>query len=176
LCFIVQKPIQDVGEDDSGSEDTLPQSELWVFSAPSTSISQINNVLAEFGMTATWTTQPLDAAALQAKIFFDSRDTDIPALVVALAATKSVFELDCETNVHERYLHHPMLGICRNELDLAGEVVLRAGQLEKLLLETAGNLSDFSRGFRRLVGIPWLDLVEPYRKASEYLIALPRAV
>jgi hypothetical protein len=55
-------------------------------------------------------------------------------------------------------------------------VVLRVGQLEQLLLETRGNLSDFTRGFRRLTGVPWLDLVEPYRKVAEYAIALPRAV
>jgi hypothetical protein len=93
-----------------------------------------------------------------------------------LAKTKAVFELNTQSEYPERFMHHPSLGICRNEFDQAGEVVLRAGQLEHLLMETRGNLSDFSRGFRRLTGVPWLDLVEPYRKVSEYAVALPRAV
>ncbi len=104
------------------------------------------------------------------------RDERIPQLVSLLAKTKATFELNSYGDYSERYLHHPSLGICRNEFDQASEVVLRVGQLEQLLLETHGNLSDFSRGFRRLTGVPWLDLVEPYRKVAEYAIALPRAI
>ena len=103
-------------------------------------------------------------------------DERVPQLVSVLAKTMATFELNSYGDYSERYLHHPSLGICRNEFDQAGEVVLRVGQLEQLLLETRGNFSDFSRGFRRLTGVPWLDLVEPYRKVAEYAIALPRAV
>lgn len=100
----------------------------------------------------------------------------IPELVSELARTKAIFELNTFSEHPQRFLNHPSLGICRNEFDEAGEVVLRAGQLDQLLMETRGNLSDFSRGFRRLTGVPWLDLVEPYRKVAEYAVALPRAV
>jgi hypothetical protein len=139
-------------------------------------MGQINSILAEFGMSASFFGQPLEVNTVQLRNQSELPEEQVPQLVAALAKTKATFELNSFADYSERYLHHPSLGICRNEFDQAGEVVLRVGQLEQLLLETRGNLSDFSRGFRRLTGVPWLDLVEPYRKVAEYAIALPRAV
>lgn len=170
-----KKPIQNVGEDGSGSEVSLPVGQLWVFSAPNTVLSQVRDLLAEFGLAGRFLVQPLEANASQLQLKFD-QNLDVADLVSRLARLGLTFELESAGDVHERYLHHPALGICRNEIDIAGEVVLRAGQLEHLLLETGGNISDFSRGFRRLTAVPWLDLIEPYRKSAEYLHALPRAV
>ncbi len=153
----------------------MPTGHLWVFSAPNTVLGQVKDLLAEFGMSVNFRIQPLDVNASQVKQSFD-HDFDFTELSSRLARLKVTFELEVTSTVHERYLHHPALGICRNEFDEAGEVVLRAGQLEHLLLETGGNHSDFSRGFRRLTAVPWHDLIEPYRKSAEYLHALPRAV
>ena len=139
-------------------------------------MGQINSILAEFGLSGSFYGQPLEVSSVQIRSQADMPDERIPQLVSVLAKTSATFELNSYGDYSERYLHHPSLGICRNEFDQAGEVVLRVGQLEQLLLETRGNLSDFSRGFRRLTGVPWLDLVEPYRKVAEYAIALPRAV
>ena len=139
-------------------------------------MGQINSILAEFGLSGSFYGQPLEVNTVQLRSQADMPDERIPQLVSVLAKTMAVFELNSYGDYSERFLHHPSLGICRNEFDQAGEVVLRVGQLEQLLLETRGNLSDFSRGFRRLTGVPWLDLVEPYRKVAEYAIALPRAV
>jgi hypothetical protein len=139
-------------------------------------MGQINSILAEFGTSGSFYGQPLEVNTVQLRVRAEIPDDQVPQLVSAIAKTKATFELNSYADFSERYLHHPSLGICRNEFDQAGEVVLRAGQLEQLLLETRGNLSDFSRGFRRLTGVPWLDLVEPYRKVAEYAIALPRAV
>jgi hypothetical protein len=139
-------------------------------------MAQINSILAEFGASGSFYGQPLEVNTVQLRIEADLPEHQIPGLVTSLVKTKATFELNSYSEYSERYLHHPSLGICRNEFDQAGEVVLRVGQLEQLLLETRGNLSDFSRGFRRLTGVPWLDLVEPYRKVAEYSIALPRAV
>lgn len=147
-----------------------------MFSAPVEAMGQINSILAEFGAPVNFTGQPLEVDTVQLKIMLEISEHAVPELVSNLARTKAVFELNTFSEHPQRFLHHPSLGICRNEFDEAGEVVLRAGQLEQLLLETRGNLSDFSRGFRRLTGVPWLDLVEPYRKAAEYAVALPRAV
>ena len=147
-----------------------------MFSAPVEAMGQINSILAEFGASGSFYGQPLEVNTVQLRIQADLPEQQIPNLVSSLAKTKAVFELNSFAEYSERFLHHPSLGICRNEFDQAGEVVLRVGQLEQLLLETRGNLSDFSRGFRRLTGVPWLDLVEPYRKVAEYAIALPRAV
>ena len=127
-------------------------------------------------MSASFYGQPLEVNTVQLRSQTELPEEQIPQLVASLAKTKATFELNSFADYSERYLHHQSLGICRNEFDQAGEVVLRVGQLEQLLLETRGNLSDFSRGFRRLTGVPWLDLVEPYRKVAEYAIALPRAV
>ncbi len=139
-------------------------------------MGQINSILAEFGASGSFYGQPLEVNTVQLRTQVDLPEHKIPDLVSSLAKTRAIFELNSFAEYSERFLHHPSLGICRNEFDQAGEVVLRAGQLEQLLLETRGNLSDFSRGFRRLTGVPWLDLVEPYRKVAEYAIALPRAV
>ena len=139
-------------------------------------MGQINSILAEFGLSGSFYGQPLEVNTVQLRSRADIPAERVPQLVSVLAKTKATFELNSYADYSERYLHHPSLGICRNEFDQAGEVVLRVGQLEQLLLDTRGNLSDFSRGFRRLTGVPWLDLVEPYRKVAEYAIALPRAV
>ncbi len=139
-------------------------------------MGQINSILAEFGASGSFHGQPLEVNTVQIRVQADLPEYQIPDLVSALAKTSATFELNSFAEHSERFLHHPSLGICRNEFDQAGEVVLRVGQLEQLLLETRGNLSDFSRGFRRLTGVPWLDLVEPYRKVADYAIALPRAV
>ena len=139
-------------------------------------MGQITSILAEFGVSGSFYGQPLEVNTIQLRVQADLPEHKIPDLVSSLAKTKAIFEVNSFAAYSERFLHHPSLGICRNEFDQAGEVVLRAGQLEQLLLETRGNLSDFSRGFRRLTGVPWLDLVEPYRKVAEYAIALPRAV
>jgi hypothetical protein len=154
----------------------LPNVDLWVFSAPVEAMGQINSILAEFGASGSFYGQPLEVNTVQLRTQVDLPEHKIPDLVSSLSKTKAIFELNSFAEYSERFLHHPSLGICRNEFDQAGEVVLRVGQLEQLLLETRGNLSDFSRGFRRLTGVPWLDLVEPYRKVAEYAIALPRAV
>jgi hypothetical protein len=139
-------------------------------------MGQINSILAEFGASGSFYGQPLEVNTVQLRTQADLPEHQIPDLVSSLAKTKAIFELNSFAEYSERFLHHPSLGICRNEFDQAGEAVLRVGQLEQLLLETRGSLSDFSRGFRCLTGVPWLDLVEPYRKVAEYAIALPRAV
>jgi hypothetical protein len=139
-------------------------------------MGQINSILAEFGAPVSFTGQPLEVESVQLRSMLEVPEHQIPELVSNLSRTKAVFELNTFSEHPQRFLHHPSLGICRNEFDEAGEVVLRAGQLEQLLMETRGNLSDFSRGFRRLIGVPWIDLVEPYRKVAEYAVALPRAV
>jgi hypothetical protein len=139
-------------------------------------MGQIKTIMAEFGVSASFTGQPLEVNTVQSRNSLDLDLASVPELVVRLSRLKATFELITFGEHPERYLHHPSLGICRNVFDEAGEVVLRAGQLEQLLLETRGNLSDFSRGFRRLTAVPWLDLVEPYRKVADYAVALPRAV
>jgi hypothetical protein len=139
-------------------------------------MGQINSILAEFGAPVSFTGQPLEVESVQLRSMIEVPEHQIPELVSNLSRTKAIFELNTFSEHPQRFLHHPSLGICRNEFDEAGEVVLRAGQLEQLLMETRGNLSDFSRGFRRLTGVPWIDLVEPYRKVAEYAVALPRAV
>ncbi len=139
-------------------------------------MGQINRILAELGTPVSFSGQPLEVDTVQLRTLLEVPEHQVPDLVSDLARAKAIFELNTLAEHPQRFLHHPSLGICRNEFDEAGEVVLRAGQLEQLLMETRGNISDFSRGFRRLSGVPWLDLVEPYRKVAEYAVALPRAV
>ncbi|MEY3561853.1 MAG: hypothetical protein RL068_1005 [Actinomycetota bacterium] len=147
-----------------------------MFSAPANAQSQILEILAPFGTSKSFSGQPLEVTTNQLRTSLNIDSPEIPNVVASLARTGSIFELEVFATWSERYLHHPALGISRAVLDDAGEIVLRAGQLEALLMETGGNLSEFSRGFRRLTQTPWLDLVEPYRKVADYAVALPRAV
>lgn len=76
----------------------------------------------------------------------------------------------------ERYLHHPGLGIHRQVIDEAGEVIIRAEQLALQLRLSGGNLKEFERRFRLLQGTAWLDLLEPYRLELLRYDEMPRAV
>ena len=103
--------------------------------------------------------------------------TDVVVSASTLASTLSrvgcVFEIEDKA---ERFLFHPGLGIHRQAIDEAGEVTLRAQQIELQLKQAAGNLMEFERRLRVLQGTAWLDLLEPYRLELLRYDEMPRAV
>ena len=73
-------------------------------------------------------------------------------------------------------MFHSGLGLKRVALDGAGEVVIRAGQIERLITLAAGNMQEFQRLIRLEQGQLWMDLLEPLRRGLVNLDQLPRAV
>lgn len=94
-------------------------------------------------------------------------------LASGMARIGCVFEIEEQ---FERFLFHPGLGIHRQAIDEAGEIILRADQVSAELRRSAGNLKEFERRLRLLQGIAWLDMLEPYRLELMRYDQLPRAV
>ena len=143
---------------------------IWVLSAPLGQRQQVERLLAGFVLPSSWRPQPHSPGAVQLVVEIPTEPASIAS---ELAKIGAVFEIEGEG---ERYLHHPGLGILRQEIDGAGEVLIRAGQISEALRSSAGSLNDFERRLRILQGVAWLDLLEPYRLQSPRLRSLPRAV
>jgi hypothetical protein len=168
--------IQDVGEDETESEEQL-NGELWVLSAQEQSCERIEDLLGAHFSRSVWRVQPLDVGSYQLKTAIKITEQACAELVSNLAKTGASFEVELESKSGlVRYLHHPALGIARLELDQAGEILLRGGAMEHLMMQCKGNVVDFNRGLRRLLGTPWTDLLEPYRRVPDEIISLTRAV
>ena len=99
----------------------------------------------------------------------------MPELVSSLARLDVPFEVETLAKNPERYLYHPGLGIHRQLLDEAGEVLIRSEAIHRAILESKGSSKELERRIRLLDGTSWLDLLEPYRN-SENVRLLPKAV
>lgn len=143
---------------------------VWVLLASGEQRREVDLLLASMSLRAIWKTQPFTPMGFQTIFKLDSEPADLAA---ALARTGCVFEIEAD---FERFLHHPGLGLKRQQLDEAGEVVIRIGQLEKELQESNGNQKEFQRRLRMLEGLPWLDLIEPYRLSLMRNHPMPKAV
>ena len=96
-------------------------------------------------------------------------------MVSQLASLQVPFEVESEGAAPERYLFHPGLGINRQMLNEAGEVLVRGEAVEAALAASQGNLKEFERRLRLLQGMPWLDLLEVYRTRGDVRL-LHRAI
>lgn len=143
---------------------------VWVLYASNEQKREVDRLLASLFLRASWKPQPFQPSGSQA--FFEA-SVDPSEIAVKLARISVVFEVEAED---ERYLHHPGLGLKRQQLDAAGEVVVRFGQLQRELVESAGNHQEFQRRLRLLEGQPWLDLLEPYRLSLLRSDQMPKAV
>lgn len=143
---------------------------LWVLSASRTQRKQIETLFASVGVPFSWRPQPHSPGQSQTIV---NLDTDAATAASELAKLACVFEIETET---ERFLFHPGLGLHRQELDEAGEPITRICQLKHLIAESQGSMSEFERRLRMLEGIPWLDILEPYRLGILRADSLPRAV
>lgn len=126
-------------------------------------------------MSGIWLAQPVSPFSYQLKIQSRIARSHLPELVSKLAAVEIPFELETEGTAPERYLYHPGLGICRQVLNEAGEVLVRGEAVEDALHASKGNLKDFERRLRLIQGVPWLDLLEVYRAPSDVRL-LHRAI
>lgn len=126
-------------------------------------------------MAASWLAQPNSALSYQAKANSQLALEQVPNLVSALAKLDVGFEVQVYGDCPERYLYHPGLGILRQQLSQAGELLLREDAVIAALQESLGNLRDFERRLRLLRGTAWLDHLDSYRVSAE-LKLLPKAV
>jgi hypothetical protein len=151
--------------------------ELWVLSAQEESCKKVQELLGAESSRLIWRIQPLDSYCYQAKLAMKLSEQEWAQLVSDLAKTGASFEVEIASKYGSiRYLHHRALGILRLELDEAGEILLRGGAMENLMMQCRGSVVDFNRGLRRLLGTSWTDLLEPYRRVPEELITLTKAV
>jgi len=145
-------------------------SRLWVLSASRSQRREVDKLLESFRVSSKWFPQRNMPQHFQliAEIAVSSSN-----LASGLSKVGCVFEIEDRA---ERFLFHPGLGIHRQAIDEAGEVILRAEQVALQLKQSAGNLMDFERRLRMLQGTAWLDMLEPYRLELLRYDEMPRAV
>lgn len=153
----------------------MPKLTLWVLSAPLDSCAAISDVLLEFGLSGKWMAQPARASCYQMRLATRLQSAEIAHLASSLARCASPFEIETNDRMPERYLFHPGLWIIRQQLNEAGEVLIREEAICAAISSAQGNAKEIERRIRLLSGTAWLDLLEPYR-GHEDVRVLPRAV
>jgi hypothetical protein len=153
----------------------VPRLSLWVLSAPLDSCAAISDALLEFGLSGQWLAQPAADYCYQLRVHSRLQSPEIPLLTSTLARFRAPFELETLERMPERYLFHPGLGIHRQQLNQAGEVLIREDAIASAIAASQGNSKEIERRLRQLSGTTWLDLLEPYRN-HEGLRVLPKAV
>lgn len=136
---------------------------VWVLCAPADKCQPISGLLAEFGLSGSWLAQPIEVLSYQLKTNARVTKHRLPDLVSSLAAFRVPFEVETECSAAERYLHHPGLGIHRQLISEAGDVLVRGEAVEAALVASRGSAKEFERRLRLMQGIPWLDMLEAYR-------------
>lgn len=150
--------------------------DIWVLSCPKSSTFNVQKILKLEGLTPTWEAQPYTPPNLQSRIRATLEDAAVAKIASEFSRLGLAFEITQSSNEPCLILGHPGLGLKRLALDSAGEVVIRQGQLARLITEASGSASELERLLRVEAGTAWLDLLEPYRNATLRLNELPRAV
>ncbi|MDG2497043.1 MAG: DUF3145 family protein [Aquiluna sp.] len=149
---------------------------MWVLSCPQNFCEDVKGILAGFGLSGDWTSQPATSHSCQVKIQCELKQRLASELASALAKVRVIAEIESSGVEAERYLIHPGLGIHRQALDSMGEPVIRHAQVDALLKKSKSSLAEFQRELRLVSGQAWLDLIDPLRAPIEGVVYLPRAV
>jgi hypothetical protein len=139
------------------------------------SCGSINDLLLDFGLSGSWIAQPAQPLHYQMRLTFTGRVDLAPSLASSLANCHAPFELETGAALPERYLYHPGLGIIRQQLNEAGEVLLREDAVMQAIRASEGNSHELERRLRLASGTTWLDLLETYRNHDGVRL-LPKAV
>lgn len=153
----------------------MPKLSLWVLSAHLDSCRSINDLLLEFGLSGSWFAQPAQEQHYQSRLTFRGTPELAASLASRLSRCGAPFEIETSAKLPERYLYHPGLGILRQQLNEAGEVLLREDLVLSAVHAAKGNAKELERRLRMASGTTWLDLLEVYRN-HEGLTLLPKAV
>lgn len=146
-----------------------------MLSATKSALPEVEKLLPS-GISPRWYTQPADPSCFQLKAISHLSGTQAAELASRLSRLVRVFEITQFDEESSSYLFHEGLGIHRSAIDGAGEVVLRAATVERLIELSKGSMPELSRLIRVAKGQPWLDVIEPYRQGMQRLETLPRAV
>jgi len=153
----------------------VPKLSLWVLSAHLDSCESLSDLLLEFGLSGSWIAQPAQPHHYQMRLNFTGRADVAASLASRLATFQAPFELETGAALPERFLYHPGLGIIRQQLNEAGEVLLREDTVTQAIRASEGNARELERRLRLASGTPWLDLLETYRNHDGVRL-LPKAV
>lgn len=126
--------------------------------------TEINQVLSEFGVFATWSIQHKHLNAVCTSTRAQVSDSEAPQLASALRAFPIWFEMEVQS-AHEncRYLFVPVLGLHRQQLGQAGEVLIRHEAIEQAIYLAAGSAKELERLIRKLSGQNHIDLLDELR-------------
>ena len=149
---------------------------MWVLSCPQDKCKGVNELLASFSAPRTWLAQPALPSTYQLQTSLKGPPGLCSYLASELSKRGIICEIECRDSENELYLVHPRLGIHRQSVDLAGEPVIRLGQIHSFISRSQGNMAEFERLIRVAEGQAWFDLFEPLRVAPEGVRLLPRAV
>jgi hypothetical protein len=149
---------------------------LWVLSCPQDKCKGVEELLAGFGASATWLAQPALPSTYQLQTGLMGPAGLCSDLASQFSKQGIICEIECREAERELYLVHPRLGIHRQSVDLAGEPVIRLGQIHSFISRCQGNVAEFERLIRVAEGQAWFDLFEPLRLVPEGVRLLPRAV
>jgi len=169
-------PIQTDGEVKSGLEDDLSQTDIWELAASADCLGEVSEILAEHSVASMWFTQPARQHSFQSRSTADLEPIEIDELVSKLTGLVDAFEIAYFGQEAALYAFDKSLGLRRLSIDGAGEITLRAGQLERLIEEASGNLAEFQRLLRQETALGLLDQLEPLRRSVPRIDQLPRAV
>ena len=146
-----------------------------ILSAPEGHLVDTSRLLAQLGASSNWQLQPQSLGTYQLNCSLSLRSEQVPNLVSELARYGLIADVEVAgRQLSERFLLHPALGIHRQQLDEAGEVLLRSGTIELFLQQSAGSQSEFQRALRRADGTLWLDLMAPNRRENRKITMLHR--
>jgi hypothetical protein len=149
---------------------------LWVLSCPQDKCKEVDELLADFSASATWLAQPALPSTYQLQTSLKGRACLCSNLASQLSKQGIICEIECREAERELYLVHPRLGIHRQSIDLAGEPVIRLGQIHNFISQSQGNVAEFARLIRMAEGQAWFDVLEPLRVLPEGVRLLPKAV
>ena len=128
------------------------------------------------GFACSWFSQPSGPNSFQFRVSGRLSVGEAQTLASSLARQPVVFELNVFGEEPLLIVGHPGLGVRQISLDQAGEPVIRHSRLEQLMLESNGNVQELRRSLRVEQGLPWLDLLEQYRKSEMRVEGMLRAV
>lgn len=154
----------------------MSETDIWVLCAPKASTFHVQKAFAALKLRPSWTPQPHTPGAHQARFTASLTDTQVSQLASELSRLGIAFEILNHSQESSLILCHPGLGLKRLAIDLSGEVVLRVGQMERIIREAEGSSRELERLLRVETGTAWFDLLEPYRQSNPRVRELPRAV
>ena len=154
----------------------MSRTDIWLLCAPKSATFDVQNFLSTQGLNPKWKPQPHTPGCLQTRFQTSLSEAQVAKLVSLLSKSGVVFEVHRSSAEPCLLLGHPGLGLKRLAVDASGEIVLRIGQLERLMRESDGNQRELDRLLRLETGTAWLDLLEPYRLETTRVSQLPKAV